>query len=428
MSRKDRIRAQRAAEQLEEPVEEAANLAKRLGLEPYPVNYWIVDYAEMNELIAYGGFQQRYPTGAGDAVRPPAKQGQFLGGKAFEIVNNDNPAHAFLQESNELADQKAVITHVEAHADFFSNNEWFGMFADNPDASAMLARHGDTIREYMQDPEIDRADVEKWIDHVLCLEDNIDQHRPYAPVGDPDVTDIDEDFEDVADQLTDLNVSDEVKQQVFSQEWLDAQTAEDESITFPAEPEKDLLAFLRTHGMQYDEDGEKAVEMEPWQVDVLGILRREAYYFAPQKMTKVMNEGWAAYWGVDDDGRGEGSPATTSSSSTPTTSPRCSGRPDSTPTSSARSCGSTSRTASIAGRSPSASSASRGSPGGTSRTSSTSGRSRTISPEPWLRDIPGSLDQIPADDSRVDAEMLEAAKSGDFDVERYPGRSSPTRV
>jgi len=43
-----------------------------------------------------------------------------------------------------------------------------------------------------------------------------------------------------------------------------------------------------------------------------------------------------------------------------------------------------------------------------------------LSPEPWLRDIPGSLDQIPADDSRVDAEMLEAAKSGDFDVERYP--------
>jgi stage V sporulation protein R len=26
------------------------------------------------------------------------------------------------------------------------------------------------------------------------------------------------------------------------------------------------------------------------------MLRAEAYYFAPQKMTKVMNEGWAAYW------------------------------------------------------------------------------------------------------------------------------------
>lgn len=57
----DRISAQRAAESLEEPVSEAANLARKLGLDPYRVNYWIVDYDEMNELIAYDGFQTRYP-------------------------------------------------------------------------------------------------------------------------------------------------------------------------------------------------------------------------------------------------------------------------------------------------------------------------------------------------------------------------------
>jgi stage V sporulation protein R len=48
--------------------------------------------------------------------------------------------------------------------------------------------------------------------------------------------------------------------------------------------------------MQYDDEQGKAVEMEPWQRDVLDMLRTEAYYFAGQKMTKVMNEGWAAYW------------------------------------------------------------------------------------------------------------------------------------
>jgi stage V sporulation protein R len=36
--------------------------------------------------------------------------------------------------------------------------------------------------------------------------------------------------------------------------------------------------------------------MTNWQREILELLRREAYYFAPQKMTKVMNEGWAAYW------------------------------------------------------------------------------------------------------------------------------------
>ena len=36
--------------------------------------------------------------------------------------------------------------------------------------------------------------------------------------------------------------------------------------------------------------------LENWERDVLGIVRQEAYYFAPQGMTKVLNEGWASYW------------------------------------------------------------------------------------------------------------------------------------
>ncbi|MFC7133709.1 MULTISPECIES: SpoVR family protein [Salinibaculum] len=296
MTTRDEFEMQREAEKLEEAVEEASNLAEKLGLDPYPVNYWIVDYDEMNELIAYGGFQQRYPHWRwGMQYDRQQKQGQFLGGKAFEIVNNDNPSHAFLQVSNSLADQKAVITHVEAHADFFNNNEWFGLFADDPDAAAMLARHADAIREHMQDPEIDRADVERWIDHVLCLEDNVNQHRPYEPI------DLDEEvpeFEaaDIEADLSDLDLSEEVRRQVFDDEWLEAQRDDDAPVSFPAEPWKDVLGFLRKHGKQYDDDAGKAVEMTDWQRDILEMLRREAYYFAPQKMTKVMNEGWASYW------------------------------------------------------------------------------------------------------------------------------------
>ena len=36
--------------------------------------------------------------------------------------------------------------------------------------------------------------------------------------------------------------------------------------------------------------------MENWQKVVLSILRDESYYFAPQRVTKIMNEGWASYW------------------------------------------------------------------------------------------------------------------------------------
>jgi stage V sporulation protein R len=292
MTRTD-FEMQREAQRLEAVAEEASNLARKLGLDPYPVNYWVVDYAEMNELIAYGGFQQRYPHWRwGMQYDRQQKQGQFLGGKAFEIVNNDNPSHAFLQVSNSLADQKAVITHVEAHADFFNNNEWFGLFADDPDAAAMLARHAETIEGYMHDPDIDRGEVEKWIDHVLCLEDNIDQHAPYEPI-DPDEDAPDLETADIDEELDDLELTEEVKRQVFDDEWLEAQSEDDGATSFPEEPDPDVLGFLCKHGKRYDAEAEKAVEMDEWQKDILEVLRREAYYFAPQKMTKVMNEGWA---------------------------------------------------------------------------------------------------------------------------------------
>ena len=235
MSIDDRIHKQRIAGSLEEPAREANELARKLGLDPFPVNYWVVDYDEMNELIAYGGFQRRYPHWRwGMQYDRQQKQRQFLGGKAFEIVNNDDPANAFLQESNELADQKAVITHVEAHADFFRNNEWFRMFGTDPEAAAMLERHAETVAEYMADPEIDREEIEEWIDHVLCLEDNIDQHRPFSTSGEWE-----EDSptgEDIDEQLEELDLSSEVKREVFDDEWLEQISEDEDGPTFPESP------------------------------------------------------------------------------------------------------------------------------------------------------------------------------------------------
>ncbi|MFQ3319675.1 MAG: stage V sporulation protein R [Natronomonas sp.] len=295
MSTDDRLEKQRIADDLEEPAREANRLARKLGLDPFDVNYWVVDYDEMNELIAYGGFQKRYPHWRwGMGYDRQQKQRQFLGGKAFEIVNNDDPSNAFLQESNEMADQKAVITHVEAHADFFKNNEWFRMFGTSPDAAAMLERHGETVEEYMDDPDVSREDVEEWIDHVLCLEDNIDQHRPFSTAE--EWADESPTPEALADKLEELEFSEEVREQVFNEDWLDAMADDEDGPTFPPEPEKDILAFLRAHGKAYDEESGKAADYEEWQREVLELLRKEAYYFAPQKMTKVLNEGWAVFW------------------------------------------------------------------------------------------------------------------------------------
>jgi stage V sporulation protein R len=55
--------------------------------------------------------------------------------------------------------------------------------------------------------------------------------------------------------------------------------------SFPERPEKDVLLFLI-----------EQAPLKPWQRDILSIIRDEAYYFAPQGQTKIMNEGWASYW------------------------------------------------------------------------------------------------------------------------------------
>ncbi|RMF80989.1 MAG: SpoVR family protein, partial [Planctomycetota bacterium] len=54
---------------------------------------------------------------------------------------------------------------------------------------------------------------------------------------------------------------------------------------FPPAPDRDVLGFLLHHAPLAD-----------WQADILDIIRDEAYYYAPQGQTKIMNEGWATYW------------------------------------------------------------------------------------------------------------------------------------
>jgi len=299
--RDDRLESKREAETLDEPAREARDLAERLGLDPYPVRYWVVDHDEMNELIAYGGFQRRYPHWRwGMNYERQRKKDRHGLGKAFEIVNNDDPSHAFLQESNTTADQKAVITHVEAHADFFANNEWFGLYADRgadgPNAAARLERNADRLAAIGRRADVDRDEVERLIDAVSALEDTIDQHSPVDATRGASDADRGEDREgptaDLEARIEELGLSDEVKRDVFDEEWLDERGDGIE----PEEPRPDVLAFLRDHGKRYDPETGKAADREPWETTVIDAIREEAYYFAGQKVTKVMNEGWATYW------------------------------------------------------------------------------------------------------------------------------------
>ena len=79
-----------------------------------------------------------------------------------------------------------------------------------------------------------------------------------------------------------INPPDVLKEQARKQE---AEKREGQAQSFPEQPERDVLLFL----LEY-------APLKPWQHDVLAIVREEAYYFAPQGQTKIMNEGWASFW------------------------------------------------------------------------------------------------------------------------------------
>lgn len=271
-------------EEIEESAEELRQIAFNLGLNPCSVNYWIVDHDEINQLAAYDGFQTRYPHWRwGMKYVERKKKDTYFSGKIFELVNQDEPSNAFLQESNTIQQQKSVIAHVEAHADFFNNNEFF---IDDPDAASMLERHAKLINSYYEDPSIDYNEVEEWIDAILCIENTIDHLS-----GMEDINSESDNVEgpSVEDKVESLDVSDEVKRQVFK----DIEDEEDDDIS---STDTDVLAYLLKHGKQYNEELDRAEEYEDWQRTILEVLRRESYYFAAQKMTKIMNEGWAAFW------------------------------------------------------------------------------------------------------------------------------------
>ncbi|HLQ44215.1 MAG TPA: SpoVR family protein [Planctomycetaceae bacterium] len=268
--------------------------AREYGLDFFETIFEVVDYDEMSMLAAFGGFPVRYPHWRFGAEFDELSKGYEYGlQKIYEMVINTNPCYAYLLKSNSMMDQKLVIAHVYGHCDFFKNNAWF-----KPTNRRMLdemANHAARINRY-----IDRHGheaVESFIDACLSLEDLVDPHSPHicrrdAPaesIGSPIAKEADE-ARDTPGKFASKDYMDDF---INPQEaLLKAQKEQDEKQkkkeqprNFPPEPERDVLLFLLEHA-----------PLKPWQHDVLEIIRDEAYYFAPQGQTKIMNEGWASYW------------------------------------------------------------------------------------------------------------------------------------
>jgi stage V sporulation protein R len=269
--------------ELEKARQKIKKIAESFGLDFYDTVFEIITYDQMNQFAAYGGFPVRYPHWRfGMEYERLAKSYEYGLSKIYEMVINNDPCYAYLMEGNRIVDQKLVMAHVYGHCDFFKNNKWFAP----TDRKMMdtMANHATRIRRYIDRYGI--TEVETFIDQCLSIENLIDRYSPYLPNTATKNKNIEDDKKGSlftsGKEFLDEYISSAAK---FRAGVEDDDNHQEEQVRIPERPERDVLLFLMMHA-----------PLKNWQQDVLSIIRAEAYYFVPQGMTKIMNEGWASYW------------------------------------------------------------------------------------------------------------------------------------
>ncbi len=278
--------------ELKDIVQEIEAHARNCGLDFFPTIFEMVDYEQMSEIAAYGGFPTRYPHWRfGMEYENISKSYEYGLSLIYEMVINNNPCYAYLLRSNSLVDQKTVISHVYGHCDFFKNNYCFSF--SNRKMLDEMANHGSRIRRYIE--EIGHDEVENFIDVCLSLENLIDQHGAYIK-REETVKLRTSTFDDDLSKLQNTVLPKLPSHRSYMEEFINPdiylkeqkkkiQKEREREKSFPENPVRDVLKFLLDHA-----------PLNSWQRDVLTIIRQEAYYYAPQGQTKIMNEGWAVYW------------------------------------------------------------------------------------------------------------------------------------
>ncbi len=266
--------------------DEIKGYALEYGLDPFETIFEILDFDQINEVASYSGFPTRYPHWSFGMEYEHLKKSYAYGlHKIYEMVINNDPSYAYLLENNAMVDQKIVIAHVYGHTDFFKNNYWFS--ATSRKMIDGMANHGTIIRRYAEKYGYDV--VESFLDVALSIDDLIDFHSLFIKRN-PSVKPVPPEEEDEEPPEVRLKskyyMDDFVNPPAFVEEQLKKiADTKYQLMKFPPHPEKDVLMFLIDNS-----------PMENWQKVLLSIIRDEAYYFAPQRFSKIMNEGWASYW------------------------------------------------------------------------------------------------------------------------------------
>jgi stage V sporulation protein R len=204
------------------------------------------------------------------------RRGQM--GLAYEIVINSDPCIAYLMEENTMTMQALVIAHAAyGHNSFFKGNYLFRTWTSADAIIDYLVFARDFVA--MCEERHGEAEVEHLLDACHALM-NVGVDRYKRP---PKLS--------LLKEKERQREREDYLQTQVNELWRTlpprlAQEQQAKEKRYPPEPEENLLYFIEKN----------APLLEPWQREIVRIVRKIGQYFYPQRQTQLMNEGWACFW------------------------------------------------------------------------------------------------------------------------------------
>ncbi len=255
--------------------------AERFGLDTYPNQLEIITAEQMMDAYASVGMPVNYRhwSYGKEFISTEKNYKRGAMGLAYEIVINSNPCISYLMEENTMAMQALVIAHAAyGHNSFFKGNYLFRMWTDASSIIDYLVYARNYVAECEERHGLDV--VEEFLDSCHALQNHgVDRYRRPSRKS-------------LAEELAARRDREAHAQLQVNDIWrtlpkrADKAEGPAEVRRFPDEPQENLLYFIEKN----------APLLEPWQRELVRIVRKVAQYFYPQRQTQVMNEGWATFW------------------------------------------------------------------------------------------------------------------------------------
>ena len=265
---------------IEEYDRHIAQVAESYKLDIYPIQLELISAEQMMDAYASVGMPVNYRHWSFGKHFLSTEKGYRRGqmGLAYEIVINSNPCIAYLMEENTMTMQALVIAHAAyGHNSFFKGNYLFQLWTDAHAIIDYLVYAKNYIASCEERHGIDR--VEELLDscHAL-MHYGVDRYKRPQKLS-------------LSKEMARQKEREAYQQSQVNELWRTlpqrkAAAMEDIGERFPPEPQENLLYFVEKN----------APLLEPWEREVIRIVRKIGQYFYPQRQTQVMNEGWATFW------------------------------------------------------------------------------------------------------------------------------------